>query len=611
MSLNTEAELALLQGAFPWHFFLDKEMRVRRPSPLLSSHCPGFVDGTACEDLLKIERPKVSFDFEQWSRSPRTTFTFCSKPEGILFRSQILSVPEKNMLMISCRPWSTNITELQSWGISMEDMGIHDPTWEFLMLMEQRDQVHAENLRYKDHLEDVVAQRTHELESLLGLASVLTENLDPKVFHSELATKLCEIMGVGDCCVYTSNGRKLSLRGYSGGITDGTSPRHISWGDGLAGRTAQEKKTQIEMPKKICAPVLVEDRLMGVVAIQPARGHDLNLTDEEALERYLRIVAPAFEASQHREELEQDLGKAVDQRRRLLEVAEETDPLGFSPGAHLGDFRLVRPIGRGGLGNVWEAVQLSLNRKVALKILGSVQSVDLETRDRFMKESNLASEMEHPCFLDIYTAGESDGTMFLSMELVKDWRTINDYLNVFRAIPILPDYFFKMLVDAISKVLDALSKAHQMGIVHGNLSPKHILMDDDVRPKLTGFGLAALESGQLKSKDYLSEENLRYHSPERYTNPANPPRPEDDLFSVGAMLHEALTYSVPPHAFRSEAPEQLVRIAQRAIHENHSERYHSTKAMAEDLARLGTVKDAVFRPPFSLLSLFKKLWRGR
>jgi len=585
MSLGPRDELDLLRASFPWHFFLDEEMRIRRASERLTSHCPGFKDGVSCADLLRMERPKISFDYDQWSRAPRTTFTFRTIPEGILLRSQILAAPSEALLLACCQPWSTKIEELKSWGISMEDMGVQDSTWEFLMLMEDRDREHVENVRHKEHLEDVVKQRTLELESLLDLAGVLTENLDPGLFSNSLAEKICEILNVGDCCVFTPSGEGLSLRGCRGGIQDDPPPDSIPSGEGLASRAAQEKRTQFNLPEKICSPVLVEDRLLGVIVIRPAPGHGLAMEDVEALERNLRIVAPAFEASLHREGLELNLDQAAHQRRRLLDVAEKTDPLVFSPGERLGDFRLVRPLGRGGLGNVWEATQDSLNRRVALKILGSVQSVDSETRRRFQEEASEASQIEHFNILEIYTSGESGGTMYMAMELVENCKSMQDYLGVFRAVPVLPDTFFLMLSDPFLKVLDALAAVHKAGVVHGNLHPGNILLDANLEPKLAGFGLAALAGGRLQSDSTTAEGIRPYLSPERAANPTGPARPADDIFSIGAVLHGTLAQPGQPGIVRPEAPEALVAIAERAMRFNPENRYPSISEMVNDLAR--------------------------
>lgn len=218
MNLSQNDEMSFVKASFPWHFFLSEEMRVFGTSARLLHHCPEYKDGEFLSDLVELVRPKISFNFGLWSEHPQTTFTLRTLKKGISFRCQVFLAHDAKRILVCCRPWSTSISELQSQGISMEDMGIHDPTWEFLMLLKERDRIFSENLKHQEHLEEVVQERTQELKSLLELASIATENLDADFFYTSVADKICEILNVGDCRIFTPTSEGLSLRGCRGGL---------------------------------------------------------------------------------------------------------------------------------------------------------------------------------------------------------------------------------------------------------------------------------------------------------------------------------------------------------------------------------------------------------
>jgi serine/threonine-protein kinase len=157
------------------------------------------------------------------------------------------------------------------------------------------------------------------------------------------------------------------------------------------------------------------------------------------------------------------------------------------PGSQLGGYRVATVLGRGGMGVVYLAQQLALERRVALKVISEDLSRDPEFRERFMREAQVAASLDHRRIIPVFDAGEADGRLFLSMRYVKglDLRTVLQLerpLEPERALPIL---------ESVGEALDA---AHALGLVHRDVKPANVLIEDGPGPEservfLTDFGL--------------------------------------------------------------------------------------------------------------------------
>src|SRR5204862_1706097 len=153
-------------------------------------------------------------------------------------------------------------------------------------------------------------------------------------------------------------------------------------------------------------------------------------------------------------------------------------------GGNLGKYRLVRELGRGGMGVVYEALDTQLNRKVALKLMLTNPNADPKERaleeERFVQEAQLSAKLKHPNIVTVYEAGLLEGRQFLSMEMIEgqafsEWRktvTIRDQIRV--------------LADGSG----AVHHAHEQGILHRDLKPRNILVSASGHPYVTDFGLA-------------------------------------------------------------------------------------------------------------------------
>jgi len=280
----------------------------------------------------------------------------------------------------------------------------------------------------------------------------------------------------------------------------------------------------------------------------------------------------------------------------------------LEPGARLGPYQIVAPLGAGGMGEVYRASDPRLGREVALKTLPSGLGSDPERRARFEQEARAASALNHPNIITVLDIGEEQGVAWIAMELVEG-RTLRELLS---GGP-LPTR--KMLEIAV-QVADGLAKAHGAGILHRDLKPDNVMVSKDGYVKILDFGLAKLAEPSIEQP---SEEptlmkplthagvvlgTVGYMSPEQASG-----RPVDfrsDQFSLGTILFEMATGARPfqrPTAAETlaaiirEEPEPISRlnprapaplrwIAERCLAKDPDDRFASTRDLARDLASL-------------------------
>ena len=226
------------------------------------------------------------------------------------------------------------------------------------------------------------------------------------------------------------------------------------------------------------------------------------------------------------------------------------------------DFRLLRPIGRGGMGEVYEATQLSLDRPVAVKLLPSECVSDDEASFRFRMESRMVARLHHPNIVQVLAAGEMNGRPYFAMELVKGQPAA--------------DRRFARLEDLARfgiRVADALAYAHACGVVHRDVKPSNVFVGEDGQVKLGDFGLACLATASARD----CSGTHKYMSPEQAAG--GPASAKSDQYSFGAML---LELSEPLQAVRRNA--DFAAILDKTTAEDPSRRYATMTEVAEDLA---------------------------
>jgi CHASE2 domain-containing sensor protein len=222
-------------------------------------------------------------------------------------------------------------------------------------------------------------------------------------------------------------------------------------------------------------------------------------------------------------------------------VALRLRALAVGPSSVIAGYRLVGLAGRGGMGVVYEAVQLSLERPVALKLIDPTHSDDPAMRARFIRESRAAASLGHPHVIPVYEAGEDDGLLFISMRLVKGGSL--DELIAKRA-PLAP----ALAASLVAQLGSALQAAHAKGLVHRDVKPANVLLDlraegESQHCYLSDFGVTREERGEGLTIVGERVGTVNYMAPEQWRDEGvGPPA---DLYSLGCVLFEALTGRIP------------------------------------------------------------------
>ena len=290
----------------------------------------------------------------------------------------------------------------------------------------------------------------------------------------------------------------------------------------------------------------------------------------------------------------------------FAELAETAFPFvtgQLAPGHRLGHYEIVEAIGAGGMGEVYRARDTRLHRDVALKILPAAVVVDPSRRERFIQEARAASAVEHPHIAVIHEIGEAGAVIFIAMELVRG----EPLSRVIARGALAPSH----ALDLSMEIVEALARAHEIGLVHRDLKPANVMVTEDNHVKIIDFGLAKLvreaggEAGLTVGSDGTATGVVlgtpSYLSPEQ-AQAANVDH-RSDIFSVGILLHEMLTGRSP---FRGETPidtmhailhapppplpasigpaaGDLQRIIERCLAKKPEDRYQRTRDLLTDL----------------------------
>ena len=278
-------------------------------------------------------------------------------------------------------------------------------------------------------------------------------------------------------------------------------------------------------------------------------------------------------------------------------------------GQTLNQYRIESLLGRGGMGEVYRAHDLKLQRPVALKLLPPELTGDQERRKRFLLEARAAARISHPAIAQVYDVDEHEGTIFIAMELVEG-KTIRDVISS-RELDLLG------AIDIALQVATGLAKAHDAGIVHRDIKPANVIQTPDGHVKILDFGLAKLldpdtstvtSAAGVHDLSTLTRTQVgavkgtpAYMSPEQVKGETIDAR--SDLFSLGVMLFEMATWEVPfrrptpletmhalafdstptMNSFRPNLPAELQRIVSRCLKKRPEDRYPDARALIEDL----------------------------
>lgn len=306
--------------------------------------------------------------------------------------------------------------------------------------------------------------------------------------------------------------------------------------------------------------------------------------------------------------------------------------IGPSPALPLGDFRIVREIGRGGMGIVYEAEQLSLGRRVALKVLPYVAALDPKHLQRFKNEAQAAALLHHPHIVPVYAVGSESGYYFYAMQFIDGW-SLASLIGDLRARPTESAHptvsemlterssggrqFYRRIARLGAQAAEALEHAHQMGVVHRDVKPSNLLLDEKGNLWVTDFGLARLQSDVRLTRTGELIGTARYMSPEQALGRSNLVDHRADVYALGATLYELLALRplfdssdrqellrqiavMDPRPLRQVAPNvpaELETIIQKALAKEPAERYASAAELAADLQAFAEDRPIRARPP--------------
>jgi serine/threonine protein kinase/Tol biopolymer transport system component len=273
----------------------------------------------------------------------------------------------------------------------------------------------------------------------------------------------------------------------------------------------------------------------------------------------------------------------------------------------LAHYRLVSKIGAGGMGEVYLAEDTRLGRRVAIKFLNEEFSKDSDKLKRFIQEAKAASALNHPNILTVYEIGEVEGKHYISAELI-DGKTLREHLSQKEALPL--NTILKIGV----QVAEALSAAHQAGIIHRDIKPENIMLRDDGIVKVLDFGLAKLVRTQTGAADPEDATRVQvntrpgvvmgtvlYMSPEQARGKESDAR--SDIWSLGLVMYEMLTKRTPfagetandsiaailtkePPPLDEATPSELRRIVRKCLQKQTDERYQTVKDLLLDVKNL-------------------------
>lgn len=235
-------------------------------------------------------------------------------------------------------------------------------------------------------------------------------------------------------------------------------------------------------------------------------------------------------------------------------------------------------LGRGGMGRVYRARQLRLDRFVAIKLMHAELGRDPEFRDRFEREARALARLDHPSIVRVHDFGEVEGTFYLIMEYVDGTNLrelILDGLEPAAASRI------------IAQLCDALTYAHAQGVVHRDIKPENVLINRDGVVKVADFGLAKLQKVEARTRTHRVVGTPQYMAPEQLRDPSSVDH-RADVFAIGVVFYEMLTGQLPVGRF--PAPSELGHgdthldaVVLRALESNRERRYQAASEIQQAL----------------------------
>ena len=325
------------------------------------------------------------------------------------------------------------------------------------------------------------------------------------------------------------------------------------------------------------------------------------------------------------------LNKVRDGLRRLRELEFEVDSLFPKEGSataplespdsrppDIPGYEVEAVLGRGGMGVVYKARHLRLNRIVALKMLLTGAYAGPRERARFQREAEAVANLRHPSIVQVYDVGDHDGCPYFTMELLEGGSLAQSLVG--KPQPA------QQTAALLSTLAEAVQVAHQAGVVHRDLKPANILLTSEGLPKIADFGLARhSESEAALTLSGAPIGTPSYMAPEQAIGNAGAIGPASDIYALGALLYEMLTGRPPfraetaseterqviheepvsPARLNAAVPRDLETICLKCLNKEPARRYSSAAALADDLRRFGEGRPILARP----VGLIERFWR--
>ncbi|MCE9592647.1 MAG: protein kinase [Planctomycetes bacterium] len=296
----------------------------------------------------------------------------------------------------------------------------------------------------------------------------------------------------------------------------------------------------------------------------------------------------------------------LEPRSTPLPVANLVPPdLDLAPGTRVGGFRLTRRLAAGGMGTIWEAEQDEPHRRVALKTLrfgfGSAEAVR-----RFRHEAEILARLRHPHVAQVYASGvHGDGLPWYAMEFIEDARSLTEHARVH-------GLGLRARLALFVDLCDTVQHGHERGVIHRDLKPNNVLVDGHGRVKVIDFGVARLRANDGTPSSFVTEAGrvlgtLPYMSPEQIGGTSDGIDVRSDVYALGVVLFELLTYELPfdvanaslaeaariltdatpprPSTRSADVPVDLDAIVFKALEKDRTRRYPSALALAADVQR--------------------------
>lgn len=285
---------------------------------------------------------------------------------------------------------------------------------------------------------------------------------------------------------------------------------------------------------------------------------------------------------------------------------------------YFGDYELIEEIARGGMGVVYKARQVTLNRIVAVKMILAGHLASSDDVQRFHTEAEAAAQLDHPGIVPIYEVGEQDGHHYFSMGFVEGQSLAKRVADG----PLTP----RASAEMVKTIAEAIQYAHDKGVIHRDLKPANILLDKDGKPRVADFGLAKVierDSDLTGVNQILGTPS--YMPPEQAAGQVSSAGRLSDVYSLGAVLYCLLTgrppfqsstpldtllqvqkqEPVPPRRLNAAIPLDLNTISLKCLEKVPEQRYHSAQEVVNELRRFLTGEPIVARP----ISLIERGWR--